>query len=237
MQFLPTDYSDDPLLDALTKRDLDLSGGPDATIGARPEPPMSRKALELITGFPAEPREMTPGDAINLLLMGLGVGKGIQTGGKALYRKALGVGDASPKNISKDLYGMNPQMGRRGFFDRMSGKPEKRLKNRIQSVDDYLTTRSENIGIFDELTNPDGWKALGKQGYKQNQGHERIFNKTETGLRKELKDLINIDDIKIDSRSNLRDLLDGKSSTSGPVSNVLESFAQEIKKRLTHGLK
>src|SRR3990167_730068 len=107
----------DELRQELLKRSPNLMGGASAKIGAAPEPSISRKLLELVTGYPADPnRDIDPLDALQMLTVGMGAAKGVSKGIKMLQ----GVPDALPEHaISKDPYGLaEGPTGRRQFIDR-----------------------------------------------------------------------------------------------------------------------
>ena len=127
----------DPLHEQLLARERlksgALAGGASAKIGPKPEPSTPRKILEMITGYPADPeRDMTPMDAIQMMLMGTGAAKAAGKGFKALRD----IPDAKPGEIAQDPYGVANKITRRQLFDRAQGNPAVRADE--ASLDAYL---------------------------------------------------------------------------------------------------
>ena len=119
---MPDQSANDHLYDVLVKKEL---GGKATSISAPKEPGFMRKALEMLTGYPADPnRDMTPMDAIQMMT----VGGGALKAGKMGYKKLLNGSSASFNPATKDRYGLDlGQQSRRQFLDRAIGNPQRRL--------------------------------------------------------------------------------------------------------------
>ena len=183
-----------------------LLGGPQAHIGEKPAPSTPRKLLELVTGYPADPdRNMGPMDAIQMLLIGLGAGKGLQMGYKALLN---GPSAAAGHAIKNNPYGLvESPTGRRGFMGRMIGNDYRRAEKadratwrEIDTIDKQLSSISENAGDWSP-ENPLGWKM-------SNSGGIRKHAPTEKELYNRQDELMNLSDELIDRLGRGHKLLD-----------------------------
>lgn len=92
----------DPIVEELIARQKGLLGGPQAKISAKPESSTSRKVLELLTGYPADPdREIGP---FELLLSALPSAGMVKTGARPLAASSAKLTRAAKQGFTTPVY-------------------------------------------------------------------------------------------------------------------------------------
>ena len=195
-----------------------LLGGKDAKIGPKPEPSGLRKALEMLTGYPADPeRELGPMDAIQMMLLGAGAAKGAQIG----YQKLIGgpsakAGDA----IRLDPYGLREgPVGRRPFIDQLLGNDIRRAEGDIPRLNTELGKIGNTFRIHDPAS-PYGPKPLPS-------GRAGTIRKYAPGEKSLLNRLWSADEMVVSSQGG-GDLFDIDTQVPGPISRMVEALTKRF---------
>ena len=207
-----------------------LLGGSNARIGPKPEPSMKRKALELFTGFPADPdRELGPMDAIQMLLLGTGLAKGAKMWGK----KLIDVPHAKPGQIAKDPYGLSDEMDRRGFVDRLTNNPAKRLSTDTKDTREALREVIQQF-VTPDQNNPYKWfrnpglPTLPHGWLQTRDGYIRPYVPGEKTLRNKMGILDNVNQHKRLERWKRLTELGVDNNTPGPVATIYSKIVDRV---------